>query len=87
MPVYCTSCKETLITATDSVEIEINDKVDDFQHGIDTYFGVESMYPYECTELDFKQCFTLVHYYCNQKTFKICQRNEHVVGILSKRYH
>ena len=48
--VYCTSCKETLITATDSVEIEINEKVENFQQGIDTYWAAESLFPYECTE-------------------------------------
>ena len=48
--VYCTSCKETLITATDSVEIEINEKVKNFQQGIDTYCAAESLFPYECTE-------------------------------------
>ena len=48
--VYCTSCKETSITATDSVEIEINDKVENFQQGIDTYCAAESLFPYECTE-------------------------------------
>ena len=46
--VYCTVCKETSIMATDSVEIEINKKVNNFQHGIDTYFRPESLYPYEC---------------------------------------
>ena len=48
--VYCMSCKETLITVTDSVEIEINEKVENFQQGIDTYCAAESLYPYECTE-------------------------------------
>ena len=48
--VYCMSCKETLITATDSVEIEINEKVENFQQGIDTYCAAESLFPYECTE-------------------------------------
>ena len=43
------SCKETSITATDSLEIEINKKVENFQQGIDTYCGTESLFPYECT--------------------------------------
>ena len=34
----------------DSVEIEIDEKIDTFQQGIDSYFGAESLYPYECTE-------------------------------------
>ena len=41
--VYCMSCKETSLTATDSVEIEINEKVESFQQGIDTYCGAESV--------------------------------------------
>ena len=48
--VYCTSCKETSITATDAVEIEINNKVNNFQEGIDKYCAAESLYPYECAK-------------------------------------
>ena len=48
--VYCMSCKETSITATDAVEIEINNKVGNFQQGIDTYCAAESLYPYERTQ-------------------------------------
>ena len=45
--VYCTSCKQTSITGTDAVKIEINNKVNNFQDGIDNYCAAESLYPYE----------------------------------------
>ena len=44
------SCKETSITATDAVEIGINNKVNNFQEGIDNYCAAELLYPYECTQ-------------------------------------
>ena len=48
--VYCMSCKQTSITGTDAVEIEINNKVNNFQDGIDNYCAAESLYPYECAQ-------------------------------------
>ena len=48
--VYCMSCKQTSITGTDAVEIEINNKVSNFQEGIDNYCAAQLLYPYECAQ-------------------------------------
>ena len=54
--VYCTSCKETSITTTDSVEIEI----ENFQQGIDTYCAAESFFHMNAQSKTFSH---VSHYY------------------------